>query len=113
EKALIEVLTERMREAVDHRLREEVPAILESAARITCHTPLRPGRLGVAAVTAEVSGSAARRAAESAGWVVVEEAAADDGRSLPGRVGTLPAGDGGPGAGGGGAGRPRPAAARA
>jgi MutL-like protein len=93
EKALIEVLTERMREAVDHRLRDEVPAILESAARITCHTPARPGRLGVAAVTAEVSGSAARRAAESAGWVVVEEAAADDGRSLPERLTTLTAAD--------------------
>ena len=93
EKALIDVLTERMREAVDHRLRDEVPAILESAARITCHTPVRPGRLGVAAVTAEVSGSAARRAAESAGWVVVEEAAADDGRSLPERLSTLTAAD--------------------
>ena len=93
EKALIDVLTERMREAVDHRLRDEVPAILESATRITCHTPVRPGRLGVAAVTAEVSGSAARRAAESAGWVVVEEAAADDGRSLPERLSTLTAAD--------------------
>jgi len=93
EKALVDVLTERMREAVDHRLRDEVPAILEGAARITCHTPIRPGRLGVAAVTAEVSGSAARTAAESAGWVVVEEAAADDGRSLPERLSSLTAAD--------------------
>jgi len=93
EQALLEVLTERMRDVVDGRLRDEVPAILEAAARITCHTPARPGRLGVAAVTAEVSGSAARNAAESAGWVVVEEAAADDGRSLPERLATLTAAD--------------------
>jgi len=91
EATLLKVLTERMREAVDHRLRDEVPAILGSAARIICHTPLRPGRLGVAAVTAAVSGSAARAAAESAGWVVAEQAAADDGRSLPERLSTLTA----------------------
>ena len=93
ERTLFEVLTERMRETVDHRLRDEVPAILEAAARITCHTPARPGRLGVAAVTAEVSGAAARSAAESAGWIVVEQAAADDGRSLPERLSTLTAAD--------------------
>jgi hypothetical protein len=93
EQALLGVLTERMREAVDRRLHDEVPAILEAAARITCHTPARPGRLGVAAVTAEVSGAAARSAAESAGWVVVELAAADDGRSLPERLSTLAAAD--------------------
>jgi hypothetical protein len=93
EKVLIGVLAERLREVVDHRLRDAVPEILRSAARITCHTPARPGRLGVAAVTASVSGAAARNAAESAGWVVVEQAAADDGRSLPERLSTLTAAD--------------------
>lgn len=93
EASLMDVLTERMREAVDRRLRDSVPAILAGAAQITCHTPVRPGRLGIAAVTAEVSGSAARRAAESAGWAVVEAASGDDGRPLPERLAVLNAAD--------------------
>ena len=61
------------------------------APRIACHTPRRAGRLGLTAVSAELSGDSARRAAESAGWTVVEAATADDGRSLAARLAALQA----------------------
>lgn len=89
ESTLIEALVSRMGDAVDQRLRAGVSGIVAAAPRIACHTPARPGRLAIAAVTSEVSGSAARRAAESAGWLVVEAVAADDGRSLPERLTAL------------------------
>jgi hypothetical protein len=89
EAVLIATLGDRARESVDHRLRDAVIEIINAAPRISCHTPARPGRLAIAAVSGEVSGAAARRAAESAGWTVVESVAADDGRRLPERLATL------------------------
>jgi hypothetical protein len=91
EAVLIGSLAERARESVDHRLRAGVSEMIQAAPRISCHTPLRPGRLAIAAVSGEVSGAAARRAAESAGWTVVEAVAADDGRRLPDRLAALAA----------------------
>jgi len=89
ESVLIRALVDRMREAVDQRLRDEAVDLIAAAPRISCHTPFRPGRLAIAAVTGELSGAAARHAAESAGWLVVETAAADDGRPLPERLSAL------------------------
>jgi hypothetical protein len=43
----------------------------------------------VVAVSRELSGSAARRAAEAAGWQVTESVSLDDGRSLTERIATL------------------------
>lgn len=89
EASLVAALADRLHAAVDPRLRDELDAILAGAPRIACHTPMRPGRLAIAAVTSQISGQAARRAAESAGWVVAAQVAADDGRSLPQRLATL------------------------
>ena len=91
EAALIAALADRLHGAVDQRVVDELDAILAGAPRISCHTPARPGRIAIAAVTAEISGEAARRAAESAGWVVAAQVAADDGRSLPERLVALTA----------------------
>ncbi len=91
EAALLATLSDRLRAGADPRLVDELDAILAGAPRIACHTPVRPGRIAIAAVTNEISGAAARRAAESGGWVVVALVAADDGRSLPERLSVLAA----------------------
>ena len=75
----------------DPRVTQGLQRILADAPRISCHTPARPGRLALAAVSAELSGRAARRAAESAGWVVAEAATVDDGRSAAERLVALQA----------------------
>ena len=84
-------LVARMAGVADQRVAERLADLLGRAPRIACHTPRRAGRLGLTAVSAELSGDAARRAAESAGWTVVEAATADDGRSLAARLGALQA----------------------
>lgn len=84
-------LLDRLERAVDPRLASRVDAILASANRIECHTARRPGRIVVTAVSRELSGGAARRAAEAAGWQVVESVTLDDGRSLADRLATLQA----------------------
>ena len=84
-------LLERMARAVDPRLSARLPDLLASANRIECHTARRPGRLAVVAVSRELSGSAARRAAEAAGWQIVEQVTLDDGRSLADRLERLQA----------------------
>ena len=84
-------LLERMARAVDPRLSARLPDLLANANRIECHTARRPGRLAVVAVSRELSGSAARRAAEAAGWQVVEHVTLDDGRSLADRLARLQA----------------------
>ncbi len=84
-------LAARLGPGIDRRLRASIHSILESAPRIECHTPRRAGRIALVAVSREVSGAAARRAAQSAGWVVVEEATADDGRPLAERLAALQA----------------------
>jgi hypothetical protein len=86
-------LAKRMGGVVDQRVSERIGELLSSAPRIACHTPRRVGRLGLAAVSNELSGTSARRAAESAGWTVVEAATADDGRSLLARLAALQAAD--------------------
>jgi hypothetical protein len=73
----------------DRRLLDGLTEIVGEAPRIECHTPRRPGRLAVAAISRDVSGAALHRAAQSAGWVVAEAATMDDGRSLADRLATL------------------------
>jgi len=75
--------------AVDRRLAGRADDLIGSANRIECHTAHRPARLAIAAVSRELSGNAARRAAESAGWKVVEAVTLDDGRSLADRISGL------------------------
>jgi hypothetical protein len=82
-------LLERLEEAVDPRLTARLDELLASANRIECHTARRPGRIVVAAVSRELSGGAARRATEAAGWQVAEVVTLDDGRSLADRLATL------------------------
>ena len=82
-------LLERLEAAVDPRLVPGLDDLLASANRIECHTARRPGRIVVAAVSRELSGGAARRAAEAAGWQVAELVTLDDGRSLADRLATL------------------------
>ena len=72
--------------AVDRRLVHRVEDLIGAANRIECHTARRPARLAIVAVSRELSGNAARRAAESAGWQVVESVTLDDGRSLADRL---------------------------
>jgi hypothetical protein len=84
-------LLDRLAAAADARLADQVEDLLASANRIECHTARRPGRLAVVAVSRELSGSAARRVAESAGWQVVEVVTLDDGRSLSDRLTILQA----------------------
>jgi len=82
-------LLDRLEAAVDQRLVPRLDQLLASANRIECHTARRPGRIVVAAVSRELSGAAARRAAEAAGWQVAEVVTLDDGRSLADRLATL------------------------
>lgn len=91
--ALLRTLAGHLRSGADQRVADDLATILAAAPRIACHTPARPGRIAIAAVTGEVSGDAARRAAESAGWVVAAQVAADDGRSLPDRLVALSGAD--------------------
>ena len=86
-------LAARLAPVADRRVAERIADLLRGVPRIACHTPRRPGHIGLAAVSSELSGDAARRAAESAGWSVVEAATADDGRSLSARLAALQAAD--------------------
>ncbi len=82
-------LVDRLAGAADPRLAGRVEELLAGANRIECHTARRPGTLTVVAVSRELSGSAARRAAEAAGWVVTDVVTLDDGRSLAERLAVL------------------------
>jgi hypothetical protein len=82
-------LLERLEAVVDRRLSPRLDELLASANPIEFHTARRPGRIVVAAVSRELSGGAARRAAEAAGWQVAEVVTLDDGRSLADRLSTL------------------------
>ncbi len=75
--------------AGDSRLAGRHEELLAGANRIECHTAERPGRLAVVAVSRELSGATARRAAEAAGWQVAEFVTLDDGRTLAERLATL------------------------
>jgi hypothetical protein len=82
-------LIEQLAAVVDPRLGGRLDALLASASRIECHTARQPGRLAVVAVSRDLSGSAARRAAEAAGWQVAGLVTLDDGRSLADRLALL------------------------
>lgn len=84
-------LVERLAAVGDARLADRWDELLARANRIECHTARNPGRLAVVAVSREVSGSSARRAAEVAGWQVVELVTLDDGRTLAERLAKLQA----------------------
>ncbi len=88
--ALRAALVDQLASAVDSRLTPRVEELLADARRIECHTAIPP-RLAIVAVSRELSGSAARRAAEAAGWHVVEFVTLDDGRDLADRLATLQA----------------------
>jgi len=84
-------LVERLRVDGDARLADRWEELLRTANRIECHTARHPARMAVVAVSREVSGASARRAAEAAGWQVLEVVALDDGRTLADRLATLQA----------------------
>ena len=86
---LLEALVRRLEPAADQRLAGRLRGLLADAPRISCHTPSRAGRLAVASLTGELSGAAARSAAEGAGWVVQEAVAPDDGRGIAERLAVL------------------------
>ena len=89
EEELRAALVARLAGIADRRVAERLPGLLATAPRISCHTPRRAGRLALVAVSAELSGASARRAAESAGWTIEVTATADDGRSLAERLSAL------------------------
>lgn len=73
----------------DARLAGRMRELVAGATRIECHTPNRPARMAIVAVSRDLSGAAARRAAESAGWEASVLATADDGRPLGERLAAL------------------------
>nr|MBA3689770.1 glutamate mutase L [Chloroflexota bacterium] len=89
EEELIATLARRLAGASDPRVSRRIAALLADAPRIAVHTPARPGRIALGAVSSELSGQAARRAAEAAGWVVVEAVTVDDGRPVVERLSAL------------------------
>jgi hypothetical protein len=91
ESELVTRLASSLRPSADPRLARDLDRLIAAAPRIECHTPVQPARLALAAVSREVSGAAARRAAEAAGWLIVESASADDGRALTDRLVALQA----------------------
>jgi hypothetical protein len=91
EEELRAALVRQLASTADRRVAGHIGDLLANAPRIACHTPRRAGRIGLAAVSTELSGDSARRAAESAGWMVIETATADDGRSLAARLSALQA----------------------
>ena len=82
-------LMDQLRAVADPRLGRDLEDLLADANRIECHTARRPARLAIVAVSRELSGIAARRAAEAAGWHVTDLVTVDDGRTLADRLGTL------------------------
>ncbi len=82
-------LVEQLEASGDPRLAGRYEGLLSTANRIECHTARQVGRLAVVAVSRELSGGAARRAAEAAGWEVADVVTLDDGRSLAERLALL------------------------
>lgn len=89
--ALRRALVDQLVNSADPRLLERLDDLIGGANRIECHTARRPARLAIVAVSRELSGSTARRAAEAAGWHVVETVTFDDGRALADRLAILQA----------------------
>ncbi len=86
EDELVRRLIEQLAGTADARLTGRFGELLARSTRVECRTPARAARLAVVAVSRELSGSAARRAAEAAGWHVTEMVTFDDGRTLAERV---------------------------
>ena len=86
---LRDALAGQLARSADSRLGDRLAELVGAANRLECHTARRPGRLAVVAVSRELSGSSARRAAEAAGWDVVETVTLDDGRTLAERLATI------------------------
>ena len=84
-------LIEQLEASGDPRLTGHHEDLMSTANRIECHTARQIGRLAVVAVSRELSGGAARRAAEGAGWEIAEVVTLDDGRSLTDRLALLQA----------------------
>jgi MutL protein len=84
-------LVDQLRAGADPRLADDLDDLISGANRIECHTAQRPARLAIVAVSRELSGLAARRAAEAAGWHLADVVTLDDGRSLADRIGVLQA----------------------
>jgi len=82
-------LVDQLEASGDRRLSGRFDELVGSANRIECHSPRRQGRLAIVAVSRELSGGAARRAAESAGWQTGPFVSLDDGRSLAERLRVL------------------------
>lgn len=89
ESELVASLAARLARPADARVATRMATLLTDAPRIAVHTPARPGRIALAAVSSDLSGQAARRAAEAAGWVVVEAVTVDDGRPVIERLSAL------------------------
>lgn len=89
EDELLRRLVEQLATTADPRLTGRFHELLARATRVECRTPSRAARLAVVAVSRELSGSAARRAAEAAGWHVTDMVTFDDGRTLAERVAVL------------------------
>lgn len=91
EDELMRRLVEQLAASADPRLTGRFHDLLSRATRVECRTPERAARLAVVAVSRELSGGAARRAAEAAGWHVTEMITFDDGRTLAERVALIQA----------------------
>lgn len=91
EEELLRRLVEQLAPSADPRLTGRFQELLGRATRVECRTPEHAARLAVVAISRELSGSAARRAAEAAGWQVSEMVTFDDGRTLAERVALLQA----------------------
>jgi len=87
--ALRRSLVDRLEATGDRRLAGRWDAVLSDARRIECHTARHRGRIALVAVSRELSGNSARRAAEAAGWEVATIVTLDDGRSLAERLSIL------------------------
>jgi MutL protein len=86
-------LVEQLEVSGDPRLAGRWDDLLGQATRIECHTAREVGRLAIVAVSRELSGGAARRAAEAAGWSVAELVTLDDGLELAERLAVLQSAD--------------------
>jgi hypothetical protein len=82
-------LAARVAPSVDPRIAGDLMRVISEAPRLECHTARRPARLALVGVSRELSGAAARRAAESAGWEIAITTTLDDGASLAERLARL------------------------
>jgi hypothetical protein len=89
EDELLRRLVEQLAPTADPRLTGRLHELLARATRVDCRTAPREATIAIVAVSRDLSGSAARRAAETSGWQVAEAVTFDDGRTLPERIAVL------------------------